>query len=84
MSTAASRGRWNRELSDDCFYCWDLRHYRTPLPAASIVVMAERTQATAAATSSPMIKWFGELTASDVATVGGKNASLGEMFTLCR
>ncbi len=46
--------------------------------------MAERTQATAAATSSPMIKWFGELTASDVATVGGKNASLGEMFTLCR
>ena len=40
--------------------------------------MAERAQSTS---SSPMIKWLGELTASDVATVGGKNASLGEMFT---
>ena len=39
--------------------------------------MAERVQCTS---SSPMIKWFGELTASDVARVGGKNASLGERF----
>lgn len=31
--------------------------------------------------SSPLTEWFGDLTASDVATVGGKNASLGEMFT---
>lgn len=40
--------------------------------------MTERSQSFS---SAPMIKWFGELTVADVATVGGKNASLGGMFT---
>lgn len=29
---------------------------------------------------STYIRWFSELGADDVATVGGKNASLGEMY----
>lgn len=32
-------------------------------------------------TNSPYIYWFDELTIADVAKVGGKNASLGEMIT---
>lgn len=32
-------------------------------------------------TNSPYIYWFDELTIADVAIVGGKNASLGEMIT---
>lgn len=33
-------------------------------------------------TKSPYIYWFDELTIADVAKVGGKNASLGEMITV--
>ena len=36
-------------------------------------------------TNSPYIRWFSDLTRHDVALVGGKNASLGEMLgTLSR
>ena len=31
--------------------------------------------------ASPMVKWFCDLAATDTQTVGGKNASLGEMFS---
>ena len=30
--------------------------------------------------SHPYIRWFGELTINDIPLVGGKNASLGEMY----
>ena len=33
------------------------------------------------APASPMVKWFCDLAATDTQTVGGKNASLGEMFS---
>lgn len=51
--------------------------HRNPPSTADIDVMAARVHSS----SPPMIKWFGEITASDIATVGGKNASLGEMFS---
>lgn len=40
----------------------------------------EKNQAKALDTSSPYIRWFETLGANDVALVGGKNASLGEMI----
>ena len=30
--------------------------------------------------ASEYVKWFGDLTSKDVSSVGGKNASLGEMM----
>ncbi len=35
---------------------------------------------TATVTGTDMIRWFHEVGLDDVATVGGKNASLGEMY----
>ena len=35
-------------------------------------------------TSAPYIRWFKDIRLEDVAVVGGKNASLGELYAACR
>ncbi|MGI9596275.1 MAG: phosphoenolpyruvate synthase [Acidimicrobiales bacterium] len=40
----------------------------------------ERQPATAASTDEGVVRWFGRISIDDVSEVGGKNASLGEMY----
>ena len=33
--------------------------------------------------TSQQVRWFKDIGAADIASVGGKNASLGEMYSAC-
>ncbi len=50
---------------------------RAENPAANAGTLKASTQA---ATRAPFVKWFSEIGIGDIPLVGGKNASLGEMF----
>ena len=43
-------------------------------------MQALRREEAPVAAQLPLIKWFDEIGTDDVALVGGKNASLGEMY----
>lgn len=52
-----------------------------PLPRATTLTVARATAPPPkAATPSRFIKWFADISIADVPLVGGKNASLGEMY----